>query len=230
MNRLTNKKVLDEMSKFPKDYTFSSEELIYNKLGQYEDVDEELGIDYITFNKLRKANKIYYLNDNNEIMEVEVYSIDLINCCLSAMIISPYINVWSFKEYGKTWALTREELEMNNRLTKKELEMNNRLTRKGEDGKYHGRLQPLTIYECLPKLGKYEDIEEELNTNFIILGRAKQNGIYRILNDEVKYISPSEMTVYIDHIMLESGKQLYLYEYGESWALTKEVLYNVKEN
>ena len=111
MNRLTNKKVLDEMSKFPKDYTFSSEELIYNKLGQYEDVDEELGIDYITFNKLRKANKIYYLNDNNEIMEVEVYSINLINCCLSAMIISPYINVWSFKEYGKSWALTREGLE-----------------------------------------------------------------------------------------------------------------------
>lgn len=71
------------------------------------------------------------------------------------------------------------------------------------------------------KLGQLEDIEQELNTNFVILGKAKQNGIYIILDDEVKYISPSEMTVYIDHIMLESGKQLYLYEYGKSWTLTK---------
>ena len=93
-------------------YFTEKEYEVAGKLGQYEDIDEEIGINYITLNKLRKTNKIYYLNNNNEIMEtVEIFSIDFINCNLKTIITSPFVDVWDFKDYGKTWALTREELE-----------------------------------------------------------------------------------------------------------------------
>ena len=83
-----------------------------NKLGQLEDIEEELGIDLITLNKLRKADKIY-VKFFDEIQEWNKTKIELRNC-----------NIWygyfagkgyglsqPLSNYGTGFALTREELE-----------------------------------------------------------------------------------------------------------------------
>lgn len=62
MERLTNKKSLENFNqmieKF-KDYIPSNTELIYNKLGKLEDIEEELGISISDFYKICKAKYIW---------------------------------------------------------------------------------------------------------------------------------------------------------------------------
>lgn len=74
------------------------------------------------------------------------------------------------------------------------------------------------------KLCKLEDAEEELGTDFLILAKAKIDGIYRKMADGIEFYPPDRLSVYISHIMCESGKQLFLFDYGKTWALTKEEL------
>ncbi len=107
MNRLTNKKVLDEMSKFPKDYTFSSEELIYIKLGHYEDIEElcEKINDQQFFYKTLvtgKAVKVRFDNSFIILYDFKNKRIHIINYKQDYVLF--------IEQYGKTWALTREEL------------------------------------------------------------------------------------------------------------------------
>jgi len=83
---------------------------IIQKLGQLEDIEEELGIDLITLFKALK-NGAYDLNCSNKPR----------HC--SGMSIQYYNNEWylehiesgcfceRLKDYGKTWALTKEELD-----------------------------------------------------------------------------------------------------------------------
>lgn len=87
----------------------------FDKLGQLEDIEEELGIDLITLFK-GAFDGIYFIhpskdNDKKEILDgwIDLGTIEKMEhsfcvenkslCCLS------------FKDYGKTWALTKEELE-----------------------------------------------------------------------------------------------------------------------
>lgn len=79
--------------------------------------------------------------------------------------------------------------------------------------------------EAIVKLGKIEDAEEKLGTDFLIFAKAKMNGIYRKMADGIEFYPRYVLSVYIDHIMVNtSGKQLFLFEYGKTWALTKEEL------
>ena len=106
---------------------------IINKLGQYEDIEDELDIDLITFSKLLKAldRECVYVKVKKT-KQCDGYSINEetgeIRRCVVARF-SRYINGlrdWFFtisfgcsssvdhyllKDYGKTWALTKEELE-----------------------------------------------------------------------------------------------------------------------
>ena len=97
------------------------------KLGQLEDIEDELGIDLITlFKALKngfyikyKGNIVHIFPDKHitinfwyKIINVFIPPKFLIDCkkrthCLTETIDEEY---W-FKDYGKTWALTREELE-----------------------------------------------------------------------------------------------------------------------
>ena len=75
------------------------------------------------------------------------------------------------------------------------------------------------------KLCRLEDAEEELKTDFLILAKAKMDGIYRKMADGIEFYPHYVLSVYIDHIMINtSGKQLYPFEYGKTWALTKKEL------
>ena len=133
MNRLTttkklepelfkNLKDIDENKYFLKVDGKSYEdtiEIVTDKLGELEDIEDELGIDLVTILTALTTGYVFWKYDNF-IYKVQVESIT--NCCLK-------VNTWyyvssnkngkrygdeftiSFKDYGKTWALTREELE-----------------------------------------------------------------------------------------------------------------------
>lgn len=76
---------------------------IVNKLGQLEDIEEELGIDLMT---LFKALREGFVDGNGEYHHFSNLFVDNIEIFDSYEKVSLYL-----KDYGKTWALTKEELE-----------------------------------------------------------------------------------------------------------------------
>ena len=93
----------------------------YRKLGQLEDIEDELGIDLITFVKLITATIVYIKN--------YPFSNDIEKAILLAVVrndIEPFEHLVWFEDfdrnrymfpltrYGKGFALTKEELEENN--------------------------------------------------------------------------------------------------------------------
>ena len=92
--------------------------LATNKLGKLEDIEEELGIDLITlFNIDKQLNtkKEIWFKIEDEIdasyrYDGDYYIIDLKHKAFVKMVCEP-IDYFYFKDYGKTWALTKEELE-----------------------------------------------------------------------------------------------------------------------
>lgn len=80
-----------------------------NKLGEYEDIEEELGIELTTLFKILKANECYSKEDG----ECRIVGIDM-----NGVILMPKKFPFGeceftvpFAEFGKTWALTREGLQ-----------------------------------------------------------------------------------------------------------------------
>lgn len=88
---------------------FCKVEKMYNKLQQLEDIEEELGIDLITL--LKALMNGIYVVDDGEILEETISGIERFN---DGWGFSTYYNDFelTFSEYGKYWALTREELEV----------------------------------------------------------------------------------------------------------------------
>ena len=91
--------------------------LATNKLGKLEDIEEELGIDLITlFNIDKQLNtkKEIWFKIEDEIEENfrfdSYYIIDLKHKAFVKIEYEP-LDYLYFKDYGKTWALTKEELE-----------------------------------------------------------------------------------------------------------------------
>lgn len=83
--------------------------LAHAKLGQLEDIEEELGIDLTTLFKALKKG-VYFENDKKH----HVVALDLGssgNYRLSYEITDGLFESVYTKDYGKTWALTKEELE-----------------------------------------------------------------------------------------------------------------------
>ena len=125
MERLTNKDALQAVNELSQKVTITSEQLlIYCKLGQYEDNEEKIGID---LNTIVNLDTFYAKGDDGNIYEVHMGTtkydngeivekyIDFKNLCIHAAYFwgGTYMadkNLY-FKDYGITWALTREELE-----------------------------------------------------------------------------------------------------------------------
>lgn len=90
---------------------------IYCKLEQLENIEEELGIDLIT---LFKAQQIYWrikYIDTGEYSEIKKsYRVHYDFTRKQFLVYGEYDDFGfslDLKDYGKTWALTREELEEN---------------------------------------------------------------------------------------------------------------------
>ena len=90
--------------------------LATNKLGKLEDIEEELGIDLIKAVELCKqvnSKKVVYTKENWGIDTLKILDeldIELFSHRLYKNAHGIYISL-DLYEYGKTWALTREELE-----------------------------------------------------------------------------------------------------------------------
>lgn len=88
-----------------------------NKLGHHEDIEEEFGIDLITLFKALK-NGIYTVNHSHGGYEPIRVSLKIggYGDLVTAYLIHPYDYddgeyTYRLNDYGKTWALTKEELE-----------------------------------------------------------------------------------------------------------------------
>ena len=92
-----------------------------NKLGKLEDIEEELGIDLITLFKALKdgiwTNQEQWYGDEKQ-GKIRFFQVRLlleenaIGCIYNSMWKGEeVIRTLYFKDYGKTWALTKEELE-----------------------------------------------------------------------------------------------------------------------
>lgn len=92
----------------------------YAKLADLEDIEEELGIELITLFKALK-NGVYYFAYQSQLTHDYVSLID--NYVIFGPVDKLYFTfkTWCendpllFKDYGKTWALTKEELENENK-------------------------------------------------------------------------------------------------------------------
>lgn len=89
---------------------------IYCKLEHLEDIEEELGIDLIKAVELCKqvnSNKVVYTKESWGIDTLEILDeldIELFSHRLYKNARGMYVSL-NLYEYGKTWALTREEIE-----------------------------------------------------------------------------------------------------------------------
>ena len=102
-----------------------TDDMIFNKLGQLEDIEEENGIDLITLFKALKYG--FYIKYNDKIVHIlpdkhitinfwyKTINVFIppkffIDCKKGTDYLSETIDEeYRFKDYGETWALTREE-------------------------------------------------------------------------------------------------------------------------
>lgn len=122
MNRLTKKAIIYPESK--KDGTIIKVEGIvptykgdiYKKLYELENIEEEFGIDIVKAVKLCKqvnSKKIVYTKQRWGIEALKILDeldVELFNHRLYVSARGMYVSL-DLHEYGKDWALTREELE-----------------------------------------------------------------------------------------------------------------------
>ena len=96
----------------------STDDLKY-KLGQLEDIEEEIGIDLIKAVELCKqvnSKKVVYTKERwgiDTIKIIDELDIELFSHRLYKNFGGVYVSL-DLYDYGKTWALTKEELENDN--------------------------------------------------------------------------------------------------------------------
>jgi len=119
MNRLTEKSLYE----FDDEYGYApdtSDRKIRNKLGKLEDIEEELGIELVVLFKALYEGVYIIDSDENIIFEepmlsfnqeknTNLYVLDGVTSYPPNKLCKSYS--YYFKDYGKTWALTKEELE-----------------------------------------------------------------------------------------------------------------------
>ena len=93
---------------------------IYCKLEQLEDIEEDIGLDLVKAVKLCKLvnrNKVVYTKEKwgiDALKLLDELDIELFNHRLYGNERGIYVSL-DLYNYGKTWALTKEELEQNGR-------------------------------------------------------------------------------------------------------------------
>ena len=108
MNRLTKKNNIGYFPAYERETKENYYDLVH-KLGVLEDLEEEIGIDFITLSKILKQRFVY---DNDQvkiellglhIKSDELYLYGFVEDTMHAV----YLRL---KDYGKTWTITKEKL------------------------------------------------------------------------------------------------------------------------
>ena len=118
MERLTNKKI-GIVVKGTISEEVKERALIYEKLQQLENIEEELGIDLITLFMVLEQDYIYFKHyyawDNKfKINKEYITGLKCIEDNTIALFTESYYgkeHIVYLKDYGKTWSLDRNELE-----------------------------------------------------------------------------------------------------------------------
>jgi len=114
MKRLTEKILKDELDDFDYDHykTIHEDECVH-KLGQLEDIEEELGggveLSVLLNNGLKNGVYLKDLRDYEPITFVRAITLGY----YKRWILEYDYFIYNVKDYGKTWAFTKEELERN---------------------------------------------------------------------------------------------------------------------
>lgn len=116
--RLTEKRVIHPSCKINgelenREYIhIKDKNLAEKKLFELEDIEEQLGIDLVTYFKIKSAKTVCVKELGNDISEMLVRpSKDSIDVCYKGFVDIPECDIClQLKDYGKTWALTKEEL------------------------------------------------------------------------------------------------------------------------
>ena len=108
MNRLTKKNAIGYFPAYERETKENYYDLVH-KLGVLEDLEEEIGIDFITLSKILKQRFVY----NNDQVKIELLGLHIKSeeLCLYGFVEDTTHAVYlSLKEYGKTWTITKEKL------------------------------------------------------------------------------------------------------------------------
>ena len=108
--RLTDKESVDNYK--PKVAIVPTHNIIVDKLGQLEDIEDELGIDLITYFKIKNSKTVFVKELGHDVSEMLVRnSKDGIDACYKGFVNIPECDSYlRLEDYGKTWALTKEVL------------------------------------------------------------------------------------------------------------------------
>ena len=108
MERLT-KNVLTETSPIYELGEWADNEEALDKLGQLEDLEEEIGVDFITLSKILKQRFVY----NNDRVKIELLGLHIKSdeLYLYGFVEDTTHAVYlKLKDCGKTWTMTKEKL------------------------------------------------------------------------------------------------------------------------
>lgn len=100
-----------------------------------------------------------------------------------------------------------------------------RLTKKRADGHYDD-LDECVSTRCSDKLGKLEDIEDELGIDLVTLFKAVSCGCY-LKDKNGKVAFSGDVSICYKYVVIVYDKEKYFMwnvNYGKTWALTKEEL------
>ena len=108
MNRLTKKNDIGYFPAYERETKENYYDLVH-KLGVLEDLEEEIGIDFITLSKILKQRFVYDKNQVKiellglHIKSDELYLYGFVEDTMHAV----YLRL---KDYGKTWTIIKEKL------------------------------------------------------------------------------------------------------------------------
>ena len=108
MNRLTKKNNIGYFPAYERETKENYYDLVH-KLGVLEDLEEEIGIDFITLSKILKQRFVY----NNDQVKIELLGLHIKSdeLYLYGFVEDTMHAVYlRLKDYGKTWTITKEKL------------------------------------------------------------------------------------------------------------------------
>ena len=111
MNRLTKKNNIGYFPAYERETKENYYDLVH-KLGVLEDLEEEIGIDFITLSKILKQRFVY----NNDQVKIELLGLHIKSdeLYLYGFVEDTMHAVYlRLKDYGKTWTMTKEEFYKN---------------------------------------------------------------------------------------------------------------------
>jgi hypothetical protein len=110
--RLTKKEKIKELASLKKQNVLMTDNDYKElKLGQLEDIEDKLGIDLLVYSKMTLGTTVYSnkYGFGEQDLQQYIYSFWYKAFCIKGYK-GELIPVYYVKDYGKTWALTKDEL------------------------------------------------------------------------------------------------------------------------